>query len=192
MGQFNSLEEFIISRTDNFSDFTQSINETSPLFLEGEGVIYIQHEDNAVVYKDTFYLFQLNSHLYASAIKEDLTNKKRSFDGIYHFDSSLLKSNAFKEAKQKNYNTRFKPFDAKIEVECKYYGSSTESKLLFSKSGKIDLLYSHHVTIVNDNDSIKVQAFPSLKQVIQWQKMVNEVNLRTAKLLADKKSKSDK
>lgn len=185
--QFPPLQEFIITKWDSFSSFANDINHNSPLFIEGEGVLYLQKMMNNFLFKDTFYLFALNDRLFCSAVKEDRETRKRFFDGVYEVMPGLLKSSLFREAQQANFNTKFKSLGTKIEIECKPYEYHDEHKLLFSTAGKVDLLYSHQIHIKNNELNFKAQVYPSLQQTAQWQKMRDKVHEKTQAYLDSKK-----
>lgn len=190
--QFPPLQEFIHQKWSNFSDFSSSLNEKKePLFFEGEGLLIIHTNIKNFLFEDLFYLFSINDSLYVSALKEDRNTRLKYFDGIFHVDNSLINSSVFREAKQDNHSTRYKKFASKILVDCKSYAYENEYKLLFSQANKVDLLYSHQLLINTDNTSIKlkVQSYPSLKKVIEWQKMVDQVNMKTEEFLAERSKK---
>lgn len=189
--QFPPLQEFMIRNWSSFADFENFINDTQnishPLFLEAEGVIYLQKNMNNHVYRDVFYLFKLNNRLFASIIKENRETYKKYFDGLCELTFDLLTGHTFLEAKQNNYNTRYKELGTKVEVDCKSYIYHDEHKLLFSKAGKVDLLYSHQLVIKDDNVNLAVQTYPSLEQTVQWQKKRDLINERTQQIIDAKK-----
>lgn len=188
--QFPPLQEFSLQHWTSFSDFAKDINQkhtSNSIYLEGEGAIHLQSLINNFLFQDVFHLFMMNHELYASVVKEHRVTKKSYFDGVYAYDLSLLNSETFKEA-MINPSTKFRKLEANVGIELKSYDYHDEHKLLFSRLEKIDLLFSHQL-ILNEEDGsshIKTQIFPSLKQAVQWQKMVEQVNQRTEKFLAEK------
>lgn len=186
--QFPPLQEFIEKQWKTFTDFADHINQEKDLYLDGEGVIHLQTFVNKFMCRDVFYLFSINEQLYCSVVKEDREKHHKYFDGLYQLHNSLLTSKTFKLAQSQNYATKFNDFGTKIHIECKAYDYFEEHKLLFSKYGKVDLLYSHQLVInKNETISLKANVHPSLKEMIKWQKMVDKVNAKTEAYLERKR-----
>jgi hypothetical protein len=195
LGQTISVDEFISKKWNSFSEFSQYLeSKKKPFMLNGEGVLYITNKDHIDPYMDTYYLFSINDRLFASAIRENLPPKQKdtAWLGVFRFHSSLLKSETFKNAKAQNYRTTYRKLEADVEVDCKGYDYSDEHKLLFSKASKVDLLYSHQLVLANNQTILRCQSYPSLKQTVHWQKMVNLVNERTERFIEQQKAKKEK
>lgn len=190
--QFPPLQEFIEKKWKTFTDFADHVNKDEELWLDGEGVIYLQTFVNNFMCRDVFYLFNINDILYCSAVKEDRETHVKYFDGLYQLHNSLLNSKTFKIAQSQNYATKFSNFGTQIRIECKAYDYFEEHKLLFSNFGKVDLLYSHQL-IINKDDSINLKAtvHPSLKEIIKWKKMVDKVNAKTEAFLERKRREKE-
>ena len=180
-----SLYTHFLQSWENFTHFCEHINvphlsSQNHLLFEGEGVLALQSEYS----KEKYYLFSLNNKLYGTRLVAQ-SNDLNTFDfkGVSEFSNDLLTSPLIKTIG--NY---YKRLEASIEVDCKPYDYGHEQRLLISKASKVDLLYSQQLNKDNNNFVIKAQTYPSLKQAVEWQKKVNAINEKTAKILANKQT----
>lgn len=180
-----SLYTHFLQTWENFTHFCEYINmpnlsSTSALLFDGEGILNLQSEYS----KEKYYLFSLNNKLYGTRLVAQSTDLNVfDFKGVSEFNYELLKTSLIKSAG--NY---YKKLEASIEVDCKPYDYGHEHKLLISKASKVDLLYSQQLNKENDTFVLKSQTYPSLKQAVEWQKKVNAINAKTAKVLSNKQS----
>jgi hypothetical protein len=181
--QFQPLEEFILNNWESFAIFSEFINQEEHVFFEGEGRIYLSTKLNQITTQDIFYLFGINGKLYATSVKEHRQSTIPYFDGIYELDLSFLNSSILKDAYLLNYKSQYKKLAIKVEIDLKSYNYHDEEKLLFSNKDKVDLLYSQQLILNNEQSILKVQTYPSLKHVVQWTRMVEQVNERTRQFI---------
>lgn len=179
-----SLYTHFLQSWENFTHFCEHINvphlSQNTLLFEGEGILTLESDYS----KEKYYLFSLNNKLYGTRLVAQ-SNEPNVFEfkGVSAFSNDLLSLPIIK--KPGNY---YKKLDASIEVDCKPYDYGHEQRLLISKASKVDLLYSQQLNKENNNFSIKSQTYPSLKQAVDWQKKVNSINEKTAKILAEKQT----
>lgn len=179
------LFEYQNNSWDNFTEFSTHIQEKylerkKKIWFDGEGTFTLVSE----TITENFYFFSINNILYASV----LTSIAESclFNGVIEFNEDFLKSKCFNEilrGRSKKYNK----FHTSVEIDLKAYDYGEEHKLIFSKVGKIDLLYFHHLINKGSVASFESKATTSLKVTIDWQKKVNDINLKMEKILADRK-----
>jgi hypothetical protein len=157
---------------------------TPKIFFEGEGFLVFSYGNTT----EKHYLFSLNKKLYSSMLinTNNEQNDKFQFNGIIELDSSILDSDFMPKYDTTNC---FRTLDAALHVDCKHYDYGTEHKLLISKADKVDLLFSHQLIQLETEATFKAQIYPSLKPAVEWQQKVNEIDARTAKIVAEMKKR---
>lgn len=187
--QFSAFDEFILKKYNNLQEFSEDVNSTTTddtLFFQGEGTVIVIKNESKLL-RDYFYFLQINNKAYAFVLRED-EERHKNFDGIYQYDISSLTSNDMMIARQHNYDNAFKDFKTNIAIEVKFYDHNEEHKILISQKGKVDLLYSIKLLHEGETPKLSIQTHPSLKNVVEWQRKIDEVNRRTAEVIARKKN----
>lgn len=180
-----SLHKHFMQSWESFTQFCenltiQNLNSKQILWFNGEGVLKLQSQYS----QEKYYLFSINDRLYGTRLVSDsITSEVFDFKGVTEFDNDLLTLQNLKT--NGNY---YKRLEASIDVDCKPYDYGKEHRLLISKANKVDLLYSQQLNEEESGFILKAQTYPSLKQAVEWQKKVNAINEKTAKILASKKS----
>lgn len=172
---------------ETFTDFYKHIekeylDKNIKLWFDGEG-FFASNTDSLT---EEFYLFSINDVLYASSLLS--TNGQKVFSGVIEFSNDFLNSEYFKKITA-GYSKKYKTFEASVNIDLKPYDYGEEHKLLFSKSEKVDLLFSQHLIYKGDTITFEAKASTSLKATIDWQKKVNEINKKMEQILAEKKAK---
>ena len=188
--QFSAFDEFILKKYNNLLEFSEDINSTAiegKLFFKGEGTVLVMKDEDKLL-KDYFYFLHINDSAYALVIREN-DDRSKKFDGIYKYDLACLTSQDMMLAKQQNYGNAFRDFKTNIAIEVKFYDHNEEHKVLISQEGKVDLLYSIKILNNENNLQLSTQSHPSLKNVVEWQRKIDEVNRRTEEVIARKKNK---
>lgn len=175
---------FYLNKWDSFSQFCSDFNNNTQKdkrLFEGYGFLECVYDN---IY-EKHYLFSLNGKIYSSMLIND-NNESFKFIGIIELNTTILQNNFFRKYDPVNH---FHSLEASVEVDCKNYDYGAEHKLLISQAGKVDLLFSQQLLVEDNKASIQTQTYPSLKQAVNWQMKVNEIEARTAKIMADKKNK---
>lgn len=177
--QKNSWETFV----DFYKHIeTEYLNKNITLWFDGEGSLV----SNTESLTEDFYFFSINNILYASSLLS--TNGLKVFSGVIEFSDDFLTSEHFKKMNS-GYHKKYKRFDASVNIDLKPYDYGEEHKLLFSKYDKVDLLFSHHLVYKGDIINFDAKSSTSLHSTIEWQKKVNEINLKMEQILEAKKNK---
>jgi hypothetical protein len=135
---------------------------------------------------------------------------QKDFLGIIKTSDGFYLSSLFSEIKRLNYSlNKYKSFNTFLKIDLKSYEQIGGERLIFSKFEKVDLLYMlnfnislDHQSEINKKDLNSPGLSPGLKSKvvertisnmlqknIDWQKMVDQVNAKTAKVLEAKKAK---
>lgn len=168
-----SAKEYITNKYQNYIDYVESLISkvgTDEIIFQGEGN-YIVRGDNQNEY---YYMFTLNNITYASVLIEK--DKVKKFLGVIEYAENFLKTPYFKSISTIN-NKKYREFAASVKVDVKPYDYNVEHKLLFSKQGKVDLFFSHHIKF-KASDEFECKQYPSLKTAIDFQKKADELNER--------------
>jgi hypothetical protein len=135
---------------------------------------------------------------------------QKDFLGIIKTSDGFYLSSLFSEIKRLNYSlNKYKSFNTFLKIDLKSYEQIGGERLIFSKFEKVDLLYMLNFNISLDHQSeinkkdlnspglshglkskvVERTISNMLQKNIDWQKMVDQVNAKTAKVLEAKKAK---
>lgn len=199
--QFQAFEEYIIKKFSSFSEFAKEVNdagkfliEAGGAYLQGQGTVNLTVKEQEQYFKDAYHFVLLNEKLYAIVIKEDRQTREKIYAGLFNYHEDILKSQDMQMSMRRNHSVRYRAFNANVHVECKSYEYADEHKIHISKFNKVDLLYSwqllFHGEAPGKDAQFTLNVSPNLKNVVEWQQKMDEVNRKTEALLAQKRKSS--